>query len=70
MRTFILKPGLVIIRNEQNFKFMRYNLRGQIIFQDEQGETWCVTEKNFLQLYNKREVQIDDKQNYLGITPF
>lgn len=69
MQRFTLKPGLCITRGDRLFRLMRYGQKGEPVFQDENGETWCIAAKEFLRLYEKRDVLIPTAQPALGIMP-
>lgn len=69
MQLFTLKPGLCIIREDHHYRLMRYGIKGEPIFQDENGETWCVSAKELLRLYDRREVLIPAIQPVLGVLP-
>lgn len=69
MRTFILKPGLVIDSQDHIYKLARHNLQGKAVFEDDQGETLVMSRKDFLRKYEEREIHIPKDQTGLGYIP-
>lgn len=69
MQLFSIKPGLVIDRDAHRYQFIRYNLKQQLIFQDDVGQTWCPTTAEVLAEYLQRTVTVPSDQPYLGIAP-
>lgn len=69
MRTFSLKPGLVIRHNDRLWQFRRRQVDNRLQFCDELGEIWVTTETEFYRCYEKRELFIELDQPHLGMVP-
>lgn len=69
MQTFTLKPGLVINNQDHIYQLSRYNLQGNAVFEDENGETLVVSRKEFFKKYEEKEIQIPKDQPNLGLIP-
>jgi len=69
MQTFLLKPGLVVRRNDRLWCFVKRLIDNRFVFNDELGEPWTVAESEFHRLYGKRELTIELEQPHLGAVP-
>lgn len=70
MKTFSLKPSLVIIHEDRAMRFMGKSINHKLIFKDEYGEPITFSEREFYYLFNERKITIDNNQPHLGQIPY
>jgi len=70
MKTFSLKPSLVIIHEDRTMRFMGKSINHKLIFKDEYGEPITFSEREFYSLFDERKITIDKNQPHLGEVPY
>ncbi|MGP5468879.1 integrase, partial [Pseudomonas helleri] len=70
MKTFSLKPSLVIIHEDRAMRFMGKSINHKLIFKDEYGEPITFSEREFYYLFDERKIIIDKNQPHLGEIPY
>lgn len=70
MKTFSLKPSLVIIHEDRAMRFFGKSVNHKLIFKDEYGEPITFSEREFYQLFDERKITIDTNQPHLGKIPY
>ncbi|MDE1910351.1 MAG: transposase [Pseudomonas sp.] len=70
MKTFSLKPSLVIIHEDRVMRFFGKSVNNKLIFKDEYGEPITFSEREFYQLFDERKITIDTNQPHLGKIPY
>nr|WP_315492828.1 Mu transposase C-terminal domain-containing protein [uncultured Pseudomonas sp.] len=70
MKTFSLKPSLVIIHEDRAMRFFGKSVNHKLIFKDEYGEPITFSEREFYQLFDDRKITIDTNQPHLGKIPY
>jgi len=70
MKTFSLKPSLVVIHEDRAMRYMGKSINHKLIFKDEYGEPITFSEREFYSLYNERKIIIDQNQPHLGEIPY
>jgi len=69
MQSFSLKPRLQVRYNDSFWVCRCRQIDNRWQFTNENGEVWVITEKQFYQLYDRRELFVDLEQPYLGMVP-
>lgn len=69
MKTFTLRVGLCILKDERLYRFVRTSKLGVPIFEDEDGVTLLIQVKEFFRLFTKGEITVPDIQPTLGFAP-
>jgi putative transposase len=70
MKTFSLKPSLVVNYENRIMRFMGKSINHKLLFKDEYGESITLSESEFYSLFDARKITIDENQPHLGVTPF
>lgn len=70
MKTFSLKPSLVVNYENRVMRFMGKSINHKLLFKDEYGESITLLESEFYSLFNARKITIDENQPHLGVTPY
>lgn len=70
MKTFSLKPSLVIIHEDRAMRFFGKSVNHKLIFKDEYGEPITFSEREFYQFFDERKITIDTYQPHLGKIPY
>lgn len=70
MKTFSLKPSLIVRYEDRPMRFMGKSINHSLIFKDEYGEPTNFSTREFYKLYETREITIDTDQAHLGKIPY
>lgn len=70
MKTFSLKPSLIVRYEDRPMRFMGKSINHSLIFKDEYGEPTNFSTREFYKLYEAREITIDTNQAHLGKIPY
>lgn len=69
MKTFTLRIGLCIKKDDHLYRFVRTNKLGVPVFEDEDGVTMLIQVKEFFRLFTKGEITVPEVQPSLGLAP-
>jgi len=70
MKTFSLKPSLVVHYKDRPMRFMGKSINNKLMFKDEYGETINFSTAQFYEFFEDRQIIIDTKQPHLGATTY